>query len=348
MGWIFFKIHATKPLNNKVFNKRLTMDTTNTAVLDFEKNIAEVEEKIKRLQQLEVGDNINIDGEISRLKQKLDRLFKQLYAKLTPWQKTLVARHPNRPHCLDYIQNLISDFEPLCGDRKFADDMAMIGGIGKFNNQSVVVIGQEKGNDLESRVKHNFGMAKPEGYRKAQRLMDLADKFNLPVIAFVDTSGAFPGVEAEERGQAEAIASSIERCLNLKVPLISVVIGEGGSGGAIAIATANRILMLEHSIYSVISPEGCASILWRSAERVKEATEALCLTAQDLRKLGVIDEIITEPIGGAHRHHTEAIRRVGEVISKHLDELKMQSGDELKKRRTDKFLKMGRHLAKPE
>ena len=297
---------------------------------------------------MELSDGLNIDAEIQRLSQKLDRLFKQLYSKLTPWQKTLVARHPARPHCLDYIKGLIEDFEPLAGDRAFGNDEAMVGGLGKFMGRSVVVIGQEKGNDLASRVKYNFGMAKPEGYRKAQRLMDLADKFSLPVIAFVDTSGAFPGVDAEERGQAQAIASSIERCLNLKVPFISVVIGEGGSGGAIAIATANRILMLEHAIYSVISPEGCASILWRSATKVKEATEALCLTAQDLRRLGVIDEIIAEPAGGAQRHHKEMIERVGEVIARHLKELSSQTGEELKKKRTDKFLKMGRHLAKSE
>lgn len=324
------------------------MEDAEISALDFEKNIAIVEEKIKRLNQLEVSDGINIDAEVLRLQQKMERLLKQLYAKLTPWQKTLVARHPNRPHCLDYINGLIEDFELLSGDRTFADDLAMVGGIGRFRGQAVVVIGQEKGNDLETRVKYNFGMAKPEGYRKAQRLMDLADKFKLPVIAFVDTSGAFPGIEAEERGQAEAIASSIQRCLNLKVPFISIVIGEGGSGGAIAIATANRILMLEHSIYSVISPEGCASILWRSSEKVKEATEALCLTAQDLRRFGVIDEIIAEPAGGAQRHHQEMIKRVGEVIGRHLKELSAQTGDELKKKRTDKFLKMGRHLAKPE
>ena len=316
--------------------------------LDFEKNIAETQEKIKHLKEIEATDDINIDSEITRLQQKLSRLFKNTYANLTPWQKTLVARHPDRPHCLDYINGLITDFEPLCGDRLFADDLAMIAGIGKFQGKSVVVIGQEKGHDLESRVKYNFGMARPEGYRKAQRLMDLADKFNFPVIAFVDTSGAFPGIDAEERGQAEAIASSIERCLNLKVPFVSIVIGEGGSGGAIAIATANRILMLEHSIYSVISPEGCASILWRSADKAKEASEALCLTAQDLRRLGVIDEIITEPFGGAHRHHEETIKRVGEVIARHLKELSSQSGADLKRKRTEKFLKMGRHLAKPE
>lgn len=321
---------------------------TDVMALEFEKSIAETQEKIKHLQEIETADGINIDSEIARLQQKLSRLFKNTYAKLTPWQKTLVARHPNRPHCLDYINGLISDFELLCGDRLFGDDLAMVGGIGKFNGESVVVIGQEKGHDLETRVKYNFGMARPEGYRKAQRLMDLADKFKFPVIAFVDTSGAFPGIDAEERGQAEAIASSIERCLNLKVPFVSVVIGEGGSGGAIAIATANRILMLEHSIYSVISPEGCASILWRSADKAKEASEALCLTAQDLRKLGVIDEIIAEPFGGAHRHYDETIKRVGDVIARHLKELSLQSGEDLKKKRTDKFLKMGRHLAKPE
>ena len=324
------------------------MENNEIITLEFEKTIAEVEEKIKRLKQVEAGEGINIGTEVARLQQKSERLLKQIYTKLTPWQKSQVARHPNRPHCLDYINALFEDFEHLCGDRAFADDFAMVGGIGCFRGQSVVVIGQEKGNDLESRVKYNFGMAKPEGYRKAQRLMDLANKFSLPVIAFVDTSGAFPGIEAEERGQAQAIASSIEKCLNLKVPFISVIIGEGGSGGAIAIATANRILMLEHSIYSVISPEGCASILWRSAEKVKEATEALCLTAQDLRRLGTIDEIIAEPIGGAQRSHKETILRVGDVIARHLKELSVHTGDELKKRRTDKFLKMGRHLAKPE
>ena len=324
------------------------MNDAEISPLDFEKNVIEIEEKIKRLKKFEADDGVNVEAEISRLKQKLDKYLKGLYTKLTPWQKTLVARHPDRPHCLDYISGLIEDFIPLCGDRAFADDLAMVGGIGRFKNQSVIVIGQEKGNDLDSRVKYNFGMARPEGYRKAQRLMNIADKFRLPVIAFVDTSGAFPGVDAEERGQAEAIASSIERCLNLKVPFIAVVIGEGGSGGAIAIATANRILMLEHSIYSVISPEGCAAILWKSAEKAKEASESLCLTAQDLRRLGVIDEIIAEPLGGAQRHHEETIERVGDVIARHLKDLSTQSGEDLKRKRTEKFLKMGRHLAKPE
>lgn len=320
-----------------------TVDT-----LEFEKNILEVEDKIKNIKKLEETGDIKLDAEISRLQSKLEKLLKTTYAKLTPWQKTQVARHAMRPHCIDYINGLIDDMEFLSGDRNFADDMAIIGGIGRFRGQSVVVMGQEKGHDLETRVKHNFGMAKPEGYRKAQRLMDLADKFKLPVLTFVDTSGAFPGVDAEERGQAQAIASSIERCINLKVPFISVIIGEGGSGGAVALATANRILMLEHSIYSVISPEGCASILWRSSDKIKEATDALCLTAQDLRSFGVIDEIITEPIGGAHRNKKEIIERTGDVIAKHLKELSAFSGDDLKKRRMDKFMKMGRKFAKPE
>lgn len=319
--------------------------TANTLVLDFEKNIFEIESKIESLKYLAQSEDVDISQEVSRLRQKLEKQVKSSYSNLTPWQKSQVARHPQRPHCLDYVNALIEDFTPLCGDRLFADDEAMIGGIGRFKNISVVVLGQEKGHDIESRVKYNFGMAKPEGYRKAQRLMDLADKFNMPVICFVDTSGAFPGVEAEARGQAEAIASSIQKCLQIKAPIVSVVIGEGGSGGAIAIATANRVLMLEHSIYSVISPEGCASILWRSADKVKEATEALKLTAQDLRKLGVIDEIIAEPLGGAHRDPQAAIERVGDSILKHLKELLPQSGDELKKRRTEKFLRMGRHFA---
>ena len=319
--------------------------TANTLVLDFEKNIFEIESKIESLKYLAQSEDVDISQEVSRLQQKLEKQVKSSYSNLTPWQKSQVARHPQRPHCLDYVNALIEDFTPLCGDRLFADDEAMIGGIGRFKNISLVVLGQEKGHDIESRVKYNFGMAKPEGYRKAQSLMDLADKFNMPVICFVDTSGAFPGVEAEARGQAEAIASSIQKCLQIKAPIVSVVIGEGGSGGAIAIATANRVLMLEHSIYSVISPEGCASILWRSADKVKEATEALKLTAQDLRKLGVIDEIIAEPLGGAHRDPQAAIERVGDSILKHLKELLPQSGDELKKRRTEKFLRMGRHFA---
>lgn len=318
---------------------------TNTFVLDFEKNIFEIESKIESLKYLAQSEDVDITQEVNRLQQKLEKQVKVSYANLTPWQKSQVARHPQRPHCLDYVNTLIEDFTPLCGDRLFGDDEAMIAGIGRFKNISVVVLGQEKGHDIESRVKYNFGMAKPEGYRKAQRLMEMADKFHMPVIAFVDTSGAFPGVEAEARGQAEAIASTIQKCLQVRTPIVSVVIGEGGSGGAIAIATANRVLMLEHSIYSVISPEGCASILWRSADKVQEATEALRLTAQDLRKHGVIDEIIAEPLGGAHRNPQAVIERVGESILKHLKELMPLSGDELKKRRTEKFLKMGRHFA---
>lgn len=320
------------------------MSNNSTLVLDFEKNIVEIEAKIESLKHLAKDQDVDISQEVRRLQQKLERQVKSSYSNLSPWEKTQVARHPDRPHCLDYVNALIEDFTPLCGDRLFADDEAMIGGIGRFKNISVVVLGQEKGHDLETRVKYNFGMAKPEGYRKAQRLMSIADKFNLPVICFVDTAGAFPGIEAEARGQAEAIASSIQKCLQIRTPIVSVVIGEGGSGGAIAIATANKVLMLEHSIYSVISPEGCASILWRSSDKVKEATEALKLTAQDLKKLGLIDDIIPEPLGGAHRDPQRIIERVGDFILKHLKELLPLSGDELKKQRTEKFLKMGRNL----
>ena len=323
------------------------MNNNSTLDLDFEKNIVEIEAKIESLKHLAQGQDVDISQEVSRLQQKLERQVKSSYSNLSPWEKSQVARHPDRPHCLDYVHALIEDFTPLCGDRLFADDEAMVGGIGRFKNISVVVLGQEKGHDLETRVKYNFGMAKPEGYRKAQRLMSLADKFNLPVICFVDTAGAFPGIEAEARGQAEAIASSIQKCLQIRTPIVSVVIGEGGSGGAIAIATANRVLMLEHSIYSVISPEGCASILWRSSDKVKEATEALKLTAQDLKKLGIIDEIIPEPLGGAHRDPQRIIERVGDFILKSLKDLMPLSGDDLKKQRTEKFLKIGRNLDEP-
>jgi len=320
------------------------MSQKNTLILDFEKNIVEIEAKIESLKLLAQDEDVDISQETNRLTQKLEKQMKLTYSNLSPWQKLQVSRHPQRPHCLDYVYALIEDFTPLCGDRLFADDEAMIAGIGRFRDMSVVVIGQEKGHDLESRMKYNFGMAKPEGYRKAQRLMDMADKFNMPVISFVDTDGAFPGVDAEARGQAEAIASSIQKCLQIKTPIISVVIGMGGSGGAIAIATANRILMLENSIYSVISPEGCASILWRSADKVQEATEALRLTAQDLRQFGVIDEIIKEPLGGAHRNPSATIEKVGDCIAKHLKDLKNFTGEELKKQRTSKFLSMGRNL----
>ena len=320
------------------------MSENQPAVLDFEKKINEIEEKIKMLNTLAKDSDVDIGKELNRLQLKLEKQIKQSYANLTPWQRVQIARHPERPQCLDYIKGLIEDFVPLSGDRLFADDATMIGGIGRFKGISVVVLGQEKGRDLETRVKYNFGMAKPEGYRKAQRLMNLADKFNLPVICFVDTDGAYPGIESEARGQAEAIASSIQKCLQIKVPLISVVVGMGGSGGAIAIAAANRVLMLENSIYSVISPEGCASILWRSADKVKEATEALRLTAQDLKHFGVIDEIVREPVGGAHRDPQTTISRVGDALLRNLKELLPLSGEELKKQRTEKFLAMGRNL----
>ncbi len=316
-------------------------NSSDTLVLDFEKTIFEIESKIESLKYLAKDEDVDISQEVSRLQAKLEKQMRQSYANLTPWQKSQVARHPQRPHCLDYVHGLIEDFTPLCGDRVFGDDEAMIGGIGRFKGISVVVLGQEKGHDIESRIKYNFGMAKPEGYRKAQRLMDLADKFNMPVLAFVDTSGAFPGVEAEARGQAEAIASSIEKCLQIHSPIISVVIGEGGSGGAIAIATANRVLMLEHSIYSVISPEGCASILWRSADKVKESTEALRLTAQDLRKLGVIDEIISEPLGGAHRDYDTMAENLKARLLLDLRELADTPSDTLVEQRFERLMHYG-------
>lgn len=320
------------------------MSNEANVVLDFEKKIVEIEERIKTVTALAKDSDVNIDKELNRLQLKLERQLKLSYANLTPWQRVQIARHPGRPQCLDYVKALIEDFVPLCGDRVFADDPTMIGGIGRYHGISVVVIGQEKGFDLETRVKYNFGMAKPEGYRKAQRLMDLADKFNMPVICFVDTDGAYPGIESEARGQAEAIASSIQKCLQIHVPLISVVIGMGGSGGAIAIAAANRILMLENSIYSVISPEGCASILWRSADKAKEAAEALRLTAADLKAMGVIDEIIEEPVGGAHRDTMAAIEKVDESIYRHLQELLPLSREELKKRRNEKIYEMGHRI----
>jgi acetyl-CoA carboxylase carboxyl transferase subunit alpha len=312
------------------------------AVLDFEKNIVEIEEKIEHLRVLAKDEDVDIAKEIQRLEAKLTRSLNEAYKNLNAWQKAQIARHPDRPHCLDYINALIQDFVPLCGDRRFGDDEAMIGGIGRFDGVSVVVLGQEKGHDLETRMKHNFGMAKPEGYRKAQRLMDMASRFNMPVLTFVDTAGAYPGVDAEARGQAEAIASSIEKCFQVTSPIIATIIGEGGSGGAIAIATANIVMMLEHSIYSVISPEGCASILWRSSDKTKEATEALKLTAQDLKKLGVIDEIVAEPTGGAHRDRAAVFENVRVALHKHLKALLAVAPEELKKQRTEKFMAMGR------
>ncbi len=310
--------------------------------LDFEKPIAELEGKIEELRHLSDEGEINIAEEVARLQGKADRLLRQSYAKLTPWQKTQVARHPDRPHVSDYLANLIEDFTPLAGDRLFGEDRAIIGGLGRFRGYSVVVLGQEKGGDTNSRVAHNFGMARPEGYRKARRLMNLADRFKLPIITLVDTPGAYPGVGAEERGQAEAIARCIETCLKLRVPLISAIIGEGGSGGAIAVATADAVLMLEHAVYSVISPEGCASILWRNGEQSKEAAGALKLTAQDLLKLEVIDEVIPEPLGGAQRGKRETIEAVGDAIEKNLIELRKLKGIALRDRRRDKFLGMGK------
>jgi acetyl-CoA carboxylase carboxyl transferase subunit alpha len=309
--------------------------------LEFEKPIAELEGKIEELRHLTDTGDINIADEVSKLQVKVDRLLRQTYAKLAPAQKVQVARHPNRPHCMDYIEGLIEDFTPLAGDRGFAEDRAIIGGIGRFRGRSAMIIGQEKGNDTETRVRHNFGMAKPEGYRKAIRLMELAERFKLPVITMVDTAGAYPGVGAEERGQAEAIARSIDTCLRLKVPMIATVIGEGGSGGAIALAAADRVLMLEHAIYSVISPEGCASILWRTNTAAAEAAAALRLTAQDLKDLGVIDRVIAEPIGGAHRNRNEVMTAVGNAIEDSLDELRGLDGSSLRLKRRDKFLEMG-------
>ena len=309
--------------------------------LDFEKPIAELEGRIADLKHLSEPDTVNLAEEVTRLQAKVDRLLRTTYAKLTPWQKTQVARHPDRPHLLDYIGRLIEDFTPLAGDRLFGEDRAIVGGLGRFRGRSVMVLGQEKGADMQSRVAHNFGMAKPEGYRKAQRLMRLAERFRLPILAFVDTAGAYPGVASEERGQAEAIARSIETCLAVRVPLIAAVIGEGGSGGAIALATANRVFMLEHAVYSVISPEGCASILWRSSEQAKDAAEALRLTADDLLKLGVIDAVVPEPLGGAHRDPPAAIDAVAEAVGEALDELARRDGATLVHERREKFLAMG-------
>jgi acetyl-CoA carboxylase carboxyl transferase subunit alpha len=309
--------------------------------LDFERPIAELESKVEELRHLSNAGDLNIADEVTRLETKADRLLRQTYAKLSPWQKVQVARHPERPHARDYIAELVTDWTPLAGDRAFGEDSAILGGMGRFRGRSVVVLGQEKGSDTESRVKHNFGMAKPEGYRKARRLMELADRFGLPVIALVDTAGAYPGIDAEARGQAEAIARSIEACLRLKVPMVAAVIGEGGSGGAIAIAAANSVVMLEHAIYSVISPEGCSSILWRSGENAQDAAEALKLTAQDLLKLGVIDAIVPEPLGGAHRQRNDTISALGDGLERALQPLLGLDGPALKAHRRDKYLAMG-------
>jgi acetyl-CoA carboxylase carboxyl transferase subunit alpha len=311
--------------------------------LEFEKPVVELEAKILELRNMD-HPNVDLQDEIKRIEDKAQRILVQTYSKLAPEQKVQVARHPDRPHFLDYTKRLIQDFTPLAGDRLFGEDAALLGGLGRFRGQPCVVMGQEKGHDTQTRIRHNFGMTKPEGYRKAQRLMAMADQFRLPIITLVDTAGAFPGIEAEERGQSEAIAKSIESCLRAATPIVSVVIGEGGSGGAIAIAAADRIMMLEHSIYSVISPEGCASILWRSAEFAKDAARALKLTAQDLHQLGIIDTIIEEPIGGAHREPERTIDVVGDYIEKDLIELSALDGETLKKQRRKKFLAMGQPL----
>jgi acetyl-CoA carboxylase carboxyl transferase subunit alpha len=310
--------------------------------LEFEKPLADIEGKAEELRAMaKTGGGMDVSKEAEALDRKADQALRDLYKTLTPWQKCQVARHPERPHCLDYVDQLFTEFTSLAGDRAFADDHAVIGGLARFNDQPVVVIGHEKGNDTKSRIQRNFGMARPEGYRKAIRLMDLADRFRLPVITLIDTAGAYPGKGAEERGQAEAIARSTEKCLSVGVPLISVVIGEGGSGGAVAFATANRVAMLEHSIYSVISPEGCASILWKDAEKMREAAEALRLTAQDLQKLGIIDRIVKEPLGGAQRSPKEAVDAVGKAIEAMLGELSGKKPEALIKDRRQKFLDMG-------
>ena len=311
--------------------------------LDFERPIAELEGKIEELRHLSTSGELNIADEVGRLEATANRLLRQTYSRLTPWQKVQVARHPERPHALDYIRGLITDFVPLRGDRAFAEDAAVVGGIGRFRGNSVVVLGTEKGADTEARLKHNFGMARPEGYRKAQRLMRLADRFGLAVLTLVDTAGAYPGIDAEARGQAEAIARGIETCLDIKVPLVAAVIGEGGSGGAIALAAGNTVLMFEHAIYSVISPEGCASILWRDGNHAQEAAEALRLTAQDLQRLGVVDRIVPEPLGGAQRAPKEAVEQLGEAFEEALRSLRGVDGATLRLRRREKFLAMGGH-----
>lgn len=313
--------------------------------LDFEKPIAELESKVAELRSLsDVQESVSIGDEIAKLEIKAQEALETTYSSLTPWQKTQVARHPDRPHFSDYISSLIEDFTPLAGDRYFAEDHAIVAGMGSFKGRSVMVIGHEKGSDTESRIKHNFGMARPEGYRKAVRLMEMADRFGLPVITFVDTAGAYPGIGAEERGQSEAIARSTDCCLGLGVPIISIIIGEGGSGGAVAIATANRILMLEHSIYTVASPEAAASILWRDSNRAKDAATNMKITAQDLLGLGIIDHIIPEPVGGAHREMVQAIHETGLQIEKMLSEFDSMKPSDIKKQRQDKFLAIGRSL----
>ena len=309
--------------------------------LDFEKPIAELEARVAELRETASAGSIDIDAEIARLEAKSAKLLRETYSKLTPWQKSQVARHPERPHFNDYVAGITEDFMPLAGDRAFGDDPAIIGGLARVEGRRVMIIGHEKGDDTASRLRHNFGMAKPEGYRKAIRLMQLADRFGVPIVTLVDTPGAFPGVEAEERGQAEAIARSTEQCLEVKVPIIAAIVGEGGSGGAVAIAAANRVLMFEHAVYSVISPEGCASILWRTADKAAEAAEAMKITASDLQALGVVDRIIAEPLGGAHRDPEAAIGAIKGAIMEELDGCSVVGGDELLAQRRAKFLAIG-------
>lgn len=313
--------------------------------LEFEKSVADLQGQVRELRSVsEEDDSVDVSDEIARLESKAEQALQDIYKKLTPWQKMQVARHPDRPHFADYIAAMIEDFTPLAGDRKFAEDHALQAGFGRFDGQSIAVIGHEKGHDTQTRLKHNFGMARPEGYRKVVRVLELANRFNIPVLTLVDTAGAYPGIGAEERGQAEAIARSTEACLNLKTPLISVIIGEGGSGGAIAIATANRVIMLEHSIYSVISPEGAASILWRDSTRAKDAATNMKITAEDILRLGVADTIIAEPAGGAHRDPQTVFQATRQEIRKALAELSKKSGKQLCKERREKFLAIGRNL----
>ncbi len=316
-------------------------DTRTHTFLDFEKPIAEIEGRLEELRHRDPGDAKDPAAEVARLERRLDRLVRDTYGALEPWQKVQVARHPGRPHCLDYVNALIEEFVPLAGDRAFGEDPAIVGGLGRFRGRAVMVLGHERGADTETRVRHNFGMARPEGYRKAIRLMRLAERFGLPVVALIDTPGAYPGIDAEARGQAEAIARAVETCLDLRTPLVAVVIGEGGSGGAIALGAGDRVLMAEHAVYSVISPEGCASILWRASEQAKEAAEALKLTAQDLKSLGVIDAVISEPMGAAHRDPAAAIAAVGDAVAAALDELVPLAPDTLRAQRREKFLAMG-------
>lgn len=313
------------------------------AYLEFEKELAEIENKASELRSISERNNkLDTNNEAKLLDEKASKLLKDIYDQLTPWQKCLVARHQDRPHCLDYVKNMFSEFIPLAGDRNFAEDNAIIGGLARLEGRPIVIIGHEKGNDTKSRIKRNFGMARPEGYRKAIRLMDLANRFKIPVITLIDTPGAYPGKGAEERGQAEAIARSTEQCLNLEVPLISVIIGEGGSGGAVALASANLVIMLEHSIYSVISPEGCASILWKNPNMMREAAEALKLTSTDLKALGVVDSIIEEPIGGAQRDPRKIFEKVKISLTESINKLSKMSGKELRENRRDKFLEIGK------